>query len=106
MENQTCFQTILCVLRTPPRSSEKLRPGAGGVRFAGMGFMGGTGVVVVEEDDREEEGLFKTNAVWRRWWRKEQEEREMNKRRGGKSNCKLVSYRGTVYLVYCACKRD
>jgi hypothetical protein len=27
-----------------------------------------------------EEGLFKTNAVWRRWWRKEQ--RVMNTREG------------------------
>ena len=47
---------------------------------------------------REEEGSFKTNAVWRRWWKKEQEERVMNTRREGKVNCKLVSYRGNLYL--------
>ena len=34
--------------------------------------------------EEEEEGLFKTNAVWRRWWKKEQEERVMNTRREGK----------------------
>jgi hypothetical protein len=37
-----------------------------------------------EQDDWEEEGLFKTNAVWRRWLKKEQEERVMNTRREGK----------------------
>jgi hypothetical protein len=53
-----------------------------GVRFAGMGFMGGTGGGWRwSRMIREEEGLFKTNAVWRRWWKKEQEDRVMNTRR-------------------------
>jgi hypothetical protein len=42
------------------------------------------GGVEEEQDDWEEEGLFKTNAVWRRWLKKEQEERVMNTRREGK----------------------
>jgi hypothetical protein len=66
--------------------------GCWGVSLTRMRFMGVTGGV--EEGPggrwtrrmiREEEGLFKTNAVWRRWWRKEQEERVMNTRREGKA---------------------
>ena len=78
-------------------------PRAVGVRLAGDGIHG---------RDRpggggggggwEEEGLFKTNAVWRRWWKKEQEVRVMNTRREGKG-CELQRNPLPFYSV---CKRD